>query len=118
MSGTPCLSMPNTRTEAEVRAAGHTGTPWYIVPTIESGTHVFNIFKEKGKYALPVRCATEADAYFVLLAANSYDAMRGALERLLNDSMFKDHPAASQMAIDALALARGIKIQPQERKGA
>ena len=30
------------------------------------------------------------------------ERLRAALQRLLNDSMYKDHPEASQMAIDAL----------------
>lgn len=32
--------------------------------------------------------------------------LRTSLERMLNDSMFKDHPEASQMAIDALGWKR------------
>lgn len=51
-------------------------------------------------------CA-ERDANAHLIAA-AHD-MYAALGRLLNDSMFKDHPEASQMAIDALAKARGEK---------
>ena len=33
--------------------------------------------------------------------------MLAALQRIVNDSMFKDHPEASQMAIDAIAKATG-----------
>jgi ketopantoate reductase len=35
-------------------------------------------------------------------AADEIERLRAALRRLLNDSMYKDHPEASQMAIDAL----------------
>jgi hypothetical protein len=34
--------------------------------------------------------------------------MLAALECLVNDSMFKDHPEASQMAIDAIAKATSL----------
>lgn len=33
------------------------------------------------------------------------DRLLGACRRLVNDSMYKDHPEASQMAIDAIAAA-------------
>lgn len=39
--------------------------------------------------------------------ADCFDDLLAALGRLLNDSMFKDHPEASQMAIDAIIKATG-----------
>ena len=35
-------------------------------------------------------------------AADEIERLRAALKRLVHDSMYKDHPEASQMAIDAL----------------
>lgn len=46
---------------------------------------------------------SEANANARLMAAAP--DMLTALKVLVNDSMFKDHPAASQMAIDAIAKA-------------
>jgi hypothetical protein len=39
----------------------------------------------------------------VLEAADQIERLRAALARLLHETMYKDHPEASQMAIDALA---------------
>jgi hypothetical protein len=35
-------------------------------------------------------------------AADEIERLQAALRRLLNDSMYKDHPEASKMAMDAL----------------
>ena len=47
----------------------------------------------------------EANARMIAAAPDLLDA----LKRLVNDSMFKDHPDASQMAIDAIAKAEGAE---------
>lgn len=39
------------------------------------------------------------------------DRLLGACRRLVNDSMFKDHPEASQMAMDAIAMSEGYTPQ-------
>ena len=48
----------------------------------------------------------EEEAYItralVQEASDVIERLRTALGRLVNDSMYKDHPEASQMAIDAL----------------
>lgn len=59
---------------------------------------------------LPIETAPKADctecgANFRLAAAAP--KMLLALKRLVNDSMYKDHPEASQMAIASIAEAEG-----------
>jgi hypothetical protein len=39
-------------------------------------------------------------------AISEIESLRFALNRLVHDSMYKDHPEASQMALDALGKAR------------
>jgi UDP:flavonoid glycosyltransferase YjiC (YdhE family) len=52
-----------------------------------------------------------ADEVSVLRA--EIERLREALKRLLNDSMYKDHPEASQMAIDALGGVDAALYEPQ-----
>lgn len=49
-----------------------------------------------------------------LEAAEEIERLRAALNRLVNDSMYKDHPEASQMALDAL---QGTGLEHDVTKG-
>lgn len=75
------------RTEAEARAEGHTPTPWEF--RHQSPREValkrphFEIGAPHGKgvgIIFLTQDGTEADAHFVKLAVNSYDAMKAMLE--------------------------------------
>lgn len=99
--------------------AKHTPGPWKIT---ESGASVYAVhhngdFKD-GKpllvnrfYAHVEDCRSqggsieEAKANALLIAAAP--DLLAALEHLLNETMYRDHPAASQQAIDAIAKATG-----------
>jgi hypothetical protein len=52
-------------------------------------------------------CSAEANARFIVRAVNAHDDLVAALRCLLNATMYRDHPAESQMAIDAIAKATG-----------
>lgn len=129
---TPCLTMPNDRTEAEVRAVGHSPTPW-----VES--RLDGIFSQQradggqnplGFVYLPafaersaVGRQAMADRHFIVLAVNSYNAMKAALEAALpqieaeaeqrehsgNGEYFQPMKDLVVQVRDAIALARGVK---------
>jgi hypothetical protein len=84
--------------------AAHTPGPWMISP--RNAWRICNgkdntIASTGGDSTLAGH--HEANARLIAAAPE----MLAALGRLVNDSMFKDHPEASQMAIDAIAKATG-----------
>jgi hypothetical protein len=96
MSGSG-LDKARMRTEAEARAAGHTPTPWCATKA-EYGEETLNGHQRDGDWTLstdpetpgwnhdggyPGYGLSAANAAFVALAVNSYDAMRTALEGML-----------------------------------
>jgi hypothetical protein len=94
--------------------ANHTPLPWTLrveeldddvrsvfIPEIYRSFHDPD-FAEASEYQRDL-----ANADFIVRACNAHYDLLEALKCLLNATMFKDHPAESQMAIDAIAKAEG-----------
>lgn len=67
----------------------------------------YRIESEAGEVLATVPITASGDSHKLALVMAASPAMLAALQRLVNDSMFKDHPEASQMAIDAITAATG-----------
>ena len=117
---TPCLTMPNDRTEAEARASSHTPTPWSCsrgqlvrIHQAQDPKHGciagVHLMRKAEIGSLKARGAAEANATFIVLAVNSYDAMRAALEAVLNGPLVHLDGTVEPKVRAALALARGAK---------
>lgn len=46
----------------------HTPGPWYVVPVIEAGRRIFNVFKKEGRFAHIAECKKEEDARLIAAA--------------------------------------------------
>lgn len=132
------LNKASTRTEAEVRALGHTQTPWKRDASsgvscdvrAENGRKValcwgLSTTKAAQHNTPAYKAECSANAHFIVLACNAHDAMRAALDELLEqieclggieysrdvepykaEANWND---AVRRAENALALARGVK---------
>ncbi len=96
----------------EVRSstASHTPGPWVVARgrincSGEFGYGAITTDEDEPWYIAKVESLPREEANARLIAAAP--DMLAALQRLVNDSMFKNHPEASQMAIDAIAKATG-----------
>jgi hypothetical protein len=111
---TPCLALPNNRSELEARAVGHTPTPWRME---RDGPDCTLTAKRGPLIVSPARASGTTDAAFIVLAVNAHHAMRSALEYTLLVRKIKclhAHPgpddSCARCRIDAaLDLARGCK---------
>ncbi len=88
--------------------SAHTQGPWEIGEAHESMAMIYapkvDGFVARAQAPDPFDYATKnANARLIAAAPELLDA----LKVLLNETMFKDHPAASQMAVDAIAKATG-----------
>lgn len=83
----------------------HTPGPWVVGPKIHGFD--FTITNPKGDAELGnwlvAGVRWNGNAHLIAAAPD----LLAACERLVNDSMFKDHPDASQMALNAIAKATG-----------
>lgn len=121
MKSTSGLDKLKLRTEAEARIAGHTPTPWRVgkgggvVADGITGHDDDSNIDYYGGHLICESIVRPANGAFLVLAVNSYDAMRGALQNLLNayETGMLDSPADEALANamdkvrQAIDLARG-----------